>query len=217
MHHQALMWRGPCNFSEMEAVAWYSCRSWPLVWVTVPLIHYAVSCFNRYLAKVGTVDSSLVSRSRFKKNAPARGRFSFACSTLHPHFTATPSPRHATVRSCISVPPGRCSNASHSLRLRPRCGHRRRQFRWCRLRLGRRAVRSARLRAGTQGRPRRAPAHHRYRGERSDGGDLVGAHARTSGGPGRKRAPVCAEPAQRVAGRTGLLLPHHRYAEPDAL
>ena len=97
MHHQALMWRGPCNVSEMEAVAWYSCRSWPLVWVTVPLIHYEVSCFNRYLAKVGTVDSSLVSRSRFKKNAPAR-RFSFAYSALHSHFTATPSARHAAVR-----------------------------------------------------------------------------------------------------------------------
>ncbi|WMR46924.1 hypothetical protein, partial [Stenotrophomonas maltophilia] len=32
---------------------------------------------ERNLAKVEVASSSLVSRSRFKKNAPARGRFSF--------------------------------------------------------------------------------------------------------------------------------------------
>ena len=64
---------------------------------------------------------------------------------------------------------------------------------------------------------RRAPAHHRHRGERGDGADLAGAHARAPRAARCQRAPVCAEPAQRVAGRAGLLLPHHRYAERDAL
>ncbi len=108
MHHQALMWRGPCNVSEMEAVAF-------LPELAAGLGDGATHTLRSQLLQPLPCqgwDGGFESRFplQIQENAPAR-RFSY--SALHSHFTATPSARHAAVRSCISDSPRRCRNASH--------------------------------------------------------------------------------------------------------
>ncbi|MCR1807367.1 hypothetical protein NTC87_19430, partial [Stenotrophomonas geniculata] len=57
---------------------------------------------ERNLAKVEVASSSLVSRSRFKKNAPGRGRFSFVMKLAG--RAATVAPRHLHGGRDISGP-----------------------------------------------------------------------------------------------------------------
>ena len=97
------------------------------------------------------------------------------------------------------------------------CRGGRRQFRGCGLRARGGALRTARLRHGTQARSGHQAPHHRDHRQGSRRADLAQPRAGGAGAARGTRAPVCAQPAQPVVGRARLLLPHHRHAQRHAL